>query len=57
MRLFLALLTLLPSAALAEAAERVVPASQTDEAALWYAIASVAMLLSFGLMHWLVVRR
>ncbi|WP_176559300.1 hypothetical protein [Rubellimicrobium roseum] len=53
MRLFLFLIALLPSAALAEAAE--VPA-QTDPT-LWYALASVAMLLSFALMHWLVVVR
>ena len=52
MRLLLALLALLPSAALAEAAA---PA-QTDPT-IWYALASVAMLLSFVLMHWLVVVR
>ena len=56
MRALILLLTLLPGAALAEAATAA-PPPMTAEAEISYAVASVAMLLSFVAMHWLVRRR
>ncbi len=56
MKALIVLLTLLPGAALAEAATAV-PPPMTAEAEVSYAIASVAMLLNFVAMHWLVRRR
>ena len=57
MRALLPLLTLLPSAALAQAVQPppLPPYSSEDE--LWFAIASAAMILSLGAVHWLVKRR
>ena len=57
MRILMLLLTFLPSAALAEAAATAAPPPMTTEAEISYAVASVAMLLSFAAMHWLVRRR
>ena len=57
MRILFALLTLLPSAALAEAAASAAPQPMTAEAEFWYAVASVAMILSLAAAGWLVRRR
>ena len=57
MRILILLLTVLPGVALAEAALTAAPPPMTTEAEISYAIASVAMLLSFAAMHWLVRRR
>lgn len=56
MRYLLPLL-LVPAPALAAAFERPVPQPQTDAAELWFAIASVALILSLGAVQWLVARR
>ena len=53
----LLLLTLLPGAALAEAAPLATPPAYSSEGELWFAIASVAMVLSLVAVHWLVRRR
>lgn len=57
MRILLALLTLLPGAALAEAVESPALPVYSSEAELWFALASVAMILSLIAVHWLVRRR
>ncbi len=57
MRILLALLTLLPGAALAEAFERPIPQAQTATAEFWFAVASLAMVLALLGVHWLVARR
>lgn len=55
MHLLLALLALLPSAALAEAATA--PQPMTAEAEFWYAVACVGLVLSLVAAQWLVSRR
>ena len=55
MRYLLPILTLLPMSA--AAFERPVPQPQTDAAELWFAIASVCLILSLGAVQWLVARR
>ena len=56
MRILIALLTLLPGAALAEATATA-PQPMTAEAEILYAGASVAMILSLAAAGWLVRRR
>ncbi|HEX8375884.1 MAG TPA: hypothetical protein VF606_11980 [Geminicoccaceae bacterium] len=55
MRILIAFLSLLPAAALAETAAA--PQPMTTEAEIWYAAASVAMILSLAAAGWLVSRR
>ncbi|MBP1807401.1 protein NnrT [Rubellimicrobium aerolatum] len=55
--LLLALLLLAPQFAAAEGFAPPVPAAQTTEAELWFAIASVAMILALAAVQWLVSRR
>jgi hypothetical protein len=57
MRILIALLTLLPAAALAEGFQPQAPVSQTSEAEFWYAVASVAMILMLAAAGWLVRQR
>lgn len=57
MRILILLLTLLPGAALAEAAVSTAPQPMTAEAEFWYAVASVAMILMLAAAGWLVSRR
>ena len=57
MRALILLLTLLPGAALAEAVELPAPPPYTPQDQLWFAVASVAMVLCLALVHWLVRRR
>ena len=57
MRFLITLLTLLPGAALAEAAASTAPQPMTAEAEFWYAVASVAMILSLIAAGWLVKHR
>ena len=57
MRILIAFLSLLPAGALAEAAASAAPQPMTAEAEFWYAVASVAMILSLIAAGWLVSRR
>lgn len=57
MPIILALLTLLPGAALAEAAVTAGPKAMTAEAELWYAAACAGLVLSLIAAQWLVSRR
>ncbi len=52
----LILLAALPSPVLA-AFERPVPQAQTGEAELWYAGATLLLILALGAVQWLVARR
>lgn len=53
----LPLLLLLPTSALAAAFERPVPQPQPVQAEVWFAVASLALILSLGAVQWLVARR
>ncbi|WP_169310767.1 hypothetical protein [Cereibacter changlensis] len=57
MRSLTALLLLLPSGVQAAAFEQPVPQAQTDAAEFWFAIASIALLISLVAVQWLVSRR
>ncbi|WP_176556110.1 hypothetical protein [Rubellimicrobium rubrum] len=57
MRVLLAFLTLLPGAALAQAASSAAPQPMTAEAEIMYALACAGLVLSLGAAHWLVARR
>ena len=57
MRRLLALAALLPAPALAEAFQPPVPQGETGVAAVSYAVAAVALLLTLGAAQWLVSRR
>jgi hypothetical protein len=57
MRIVLLLLTLLPGAALAEAAASTAPQAMTAEAEIWYAAACAGLVLSLIAAQWLVSRR
>lgn len=57
MRRLILLAALLPAPALAEAFERPVPQGETGAAAVSYALASVALILTLGAAQWLVSRR
>jgi hypothetical protein len=57
MRFLLALLTLLPAAAWAQGLQPQAPAPQTTEAEFWYAMASVAMILTLAAAGWMARRR
>lgn len=48
---------LLPLSAAAAGYERPVPQAQTDTAEIWFAVASLALILSLGAVQWLVARR
>lgn len=52
----LLLLAALPSPVLA-AFERPVPQVQTSEAEIWYAAATLLLILALGAVQWLVARR
>ena len=54
MRALILFLTFLPGAALAQTTA---PQPMTAEAELWYAVASVAMILTLAAAGWLVKRR
>ncbi|WP_210528211.1 hypothetical protein [Rubellimicrobium arenae] len=57
MRILSALLAMLPAVAMAEPFAPPVPQAQTSEAEFWYAVASVAMLLTLLAVQRLVARR
>lgn len=57
MRRLILLAALLPGPAFAEVFERPVPQGETGSAAVSYAIASVALILTLGAAQWLVSRR
>ena len=57
MRILILLLTILPGAALAEAAVSTEPQPMTAEAEFWYAVACVGLVLSLIAAQWLVSRR
>jgi hypothetical protein len=49
-------LTLLPGVALAEAFDRPIPQAQSATAELWFAVATVALILALWVVHRLVKR-
>ncbi|KAA9010086.1 protein NnrT [Histidinibacterium aquaticum] len=51
------LLALLPAPAAAAGFERPVPAAQTATTEMWFAIASLALILSLGAVQWLIKNR
>lgn len=57
MRRLLSLLLLLPTPVLAEAFERPIPQGETGGAAVSYALAAVALVLTLGAAQWLINRR
>lgn len=58
MRLFIVLATLtIPLQAFAAGFQRPIPNPQTATAEVWFAAASVALLLALVAVHWLVARR
>lgn len=57
MRRLLPLLLLLPTPVLAEAFERPIPQGETGGAAVSYALAAVALVLTLGAAQWLINRR
>ncbi len=57
MRILIFLISLLPSAVLAEAAVTAGPQAMTAEAEIWYAAACLGLVLSLIAAHWLVSRR
>lgn len=57
MRRLLPLLLLLPAPVLAAPFERPAPQGETGAAAVSYALASLALLLTLGVAQWLINRR
>jgi len=57
MRALILLLTLLPCAALAQGLPTPAMPAYSADAEFWFAMASVAMVLSLAAVHWLVSRR
>ncbi len=57
MRILILLMSLLPGAALAEAAASAAPQAMTAEAEIWYAAACLGLVLSLIAAQWLVSRR
>ena len=57
MRLLILLISVFPSAVLAEAAVTAGPKPMTAEAELWYAAACAGLVLSLIAAQWLVSRR
>ncbi|WP_417743953.1 hypothetical protein [Salipiger sp.] len=53
----LALATILPVPALAEAFDRPVPQPQTDTAEFWFLIGSIALVVALAAVQWVVSRR
>ena len=57
MRILILLMSLLPSAVLAESAVTAGPQAMTAEAEIWYAVACAWLVLSLIAGQWLVSRR
>lgn len=57
MKRILSMILLAPSGALAAAFERPIPQPQTEVAEFWFLVASVALVLSLGVVQYLVNRR
>ncbi len=57
MRILILLMSLLPGAALAEAAASTASQAMTAEAEIWYAVACLGLVLSLITAQWLVSRR
>lgn len=57
MKRILCMILLAPSGALAAAFERPTPQPQTGVAEFWFLVASVALVLSLGVVQYLVNRR
>lgn len=57
MKRLTALLLVCPALASAAGFDRPVPRPQTETAEIWFAIASLALILSLGAVQWLVRRR
>ncbi|WP_193748254.1 hypothetical protein [Leisingera sp. ANG-M1] len=57
MKHFLALALLAPYSAFAATFERPIPQPQTETAEIWFLAASIALIISLGLVQYLVSRR
>ncbi|MBP7242559.1 hypothetical protein [Amaricoccus sp.] len=57
MRRLIALFALVPAPVLAEAFERPIPQGETGVAAVSYAVAALALIVTLGTAQWLVRRR
>ncbi len=57
MRRFCWFLALLPLPVAAAGFERPIPAAQTETTEMWFALASLGLILSLGAVQWLIARR
>ncbi len=57
MKRFFALALFAPSSAFAASFERPIPQPQTEAAEFWFLAASIALIISLGLVQYLVSRR
>ncbi|MCA0962994.1 hypothetical protein [Salipiger bermudensis] len=57
MKRILALATILPAPAFAEAFDRPIPQPQTDTAEFWFLIGSIALVVALAAVQWMVSRR